>query len=91
MEKSWNFKLEFDKFLILMNRCCYMAAFQFPTSCMSKEFMDFCDAFMEKIMEKSCNFDTEFSWQPLGLSCLVILDIFSLSFYLAHHHNLSSV
>ncbi len=58
MEKSWNLT---KKFLILMNRRHYTAAFQNPTDMyVDKEVMEFCDT----VMEKSWNFVTQISWQP---------------------------
>ena len=75
MEKSWNFEIgakshgkvmEFDsKFLILMNRRHYAAAFQTPTNMyVDKGVMEFCDM----VMEKSWNFVAKISWQP----CMVV-------------------
>ena len=70
MEKSWNFKIraeshgkvmEFDKFLILMNRRRYSAAFQNPTYMyVDIEVIEFCDT----VMEKSWKFVVKISWQP---------------------------
>ncbi len=46
MEKSLNLT---SKFLILMNRHCYAAAFQTPTNMyVDIEVMEFCDTVMEK-------------------------------------------
>ena len=58
MEKSWNLT---NKFLILMNRRRYAAAFQTPTNMyVDIEVMEFCDT----VMEKSWNFVVKISWQP---------------------------
>ena len=57
-KKSWNLT---NKFLILMNRRRYAAAFQNPTNMyVDIEVMEFCDT----VMEKSWNFVEKISLQP---------------------------
>ncbi len=58
MEKSWNLT---NKFLILVIRRRYAAAFQNPINMyVDIEVMEFCDT----VMEKSWNFVVRISWQP---------------------------
>ncbi len=66
MEKSWNLT---NKFLILMNRRRYAAAFQNPTNMyVDIGVMEFCNTVMEKIW----NFLANISWQPC-ISTLSVL------------------
>ena len=58
MEKSWNVT---NKFLILMSRRRYAAAFQNTTNMyVDIEVMEFCDT----VLEKSWNFVAKILWQP---------------------------
>ncbi len=58
MEKSWNLT---SKFLILMNRHRYAAAFQNPTNMyVDIEVMEFC----ETVMEKSWSLSRRFRGNP---------------------------
>ncbi len=65
MEKSWNLT---SKFLILMNRRRYAAAFQTPTNMyVDKEVMEFCDTVMEKSWKSHGILSRRFRGNPVNI------------------------